>query len=167
MRSQLSSSTTTTSDADEVLVLQKKKKVKEVSKTVSISIPDLLEEINEAKDNNGKIETDFKIGNKKFGFVVYPAFSGLILFGIENWDTEDVILSGEWKETQGPSLPRHFFNRRVTARSSAVGIGKFCCTFIRHDEYKQWAMIHGDVFNVKIALTLHLGESSNEWTTLR
>ena len=165
MSSQLSSSTTTTkkrklvaSDADE-FVLKRKQEVT-VSTTVSFSIPDFLKEINDESTKKLSIKSPaFEIGNKKFVFDIYPEIiPGYSSFGIDV-DSKDVILSGEWKETPLRQPPRPFSNNHLKTESASV---PRCCA-MSHDEYKQWAKIHGDVLSLKVTLTLHLQEN---YTTL-
>lgn len=170
MSSQLSSTTITKkcrklvdSDADEVLVIQKKQEVT-ATKTVSISIPNLLKKINDETLTiaGGR---DFKIRNKEvfIGVLSKSPEPGYIEINIVNSSKGDVVLSLDWKETPPFLPPPDFFHKKMRLRARSVT----GWSAMSYDDYKQWAMEHGDVFKLKVTITLHLKESSNQWTNLR
>ena len=146
------------SDADEVFVLKKKQEVT-ASKTVSITIPDFLVEINDENTKKKQIESPtFKIGDKKFALKVYAGSRHVILVGIITFNNEEVVLSGECKEYPTPAL---------VYSPQAQRSGFMPCFRMAPDDYKQWAAHHGDVFKLTVTVTLHLQEGSNSWINMR
>ena len=153
------------SEADEVFVLQKKQE-RTVTKTVSFSIPDLLEKINDEDNKENPIKTPtFKLGNLDFYFQVYPEYKeGFVGFYIHSSNREEVTITMEIKK---PTVRRggSIFNRQIIKTNSGRGWQKF----MSHDDYREWATENGDEFKITATLTLHLteGSSDGEWTTLR
>jgi len=170
MTSEASSTTTTRkrklvdSEADEVFVLQKKQE-QTVTKTVSISIPDLLEKIDDKDNKNNPIRCPiFKLGNLDFYLKVYPEDKeekdNIGVF-IHNPNNVDAKISMKVKENT--------IDDQITLRTIKTTEGWGWSDFMSHNAYRQWAAENGDVFKLTATVTLHPKGSSGaeEWSTLR
>ena len=153
------------SEADEVFVLQKKQE-RTITKTVSFSIPDLLEKINDEDNKKKPIDTPkFKLGNLDFYFSFYPECGeGGVGVYIQSSNREEVTITMEIKK---PTVRRGglYFNRQIIKTNSGLGWPKF----MSHDAYRKWAAENGDELKITVTVTLHLkeGSSDEKWTTLR
>ena len=136
----------------------KKKQEVTASKTVSITIPDFLVEIDD--ENTEQIRSPiFKIRGKKIGLAVFPGFKNGILVGFKAFNNEEVVLSAECKEYPTPAC---LYEAAHQARRSSGP-----CFWMTRDNYKKWAKDHGDVFKLTVTVTLHLQEGSNSWINMR
>ena len=166
MSSEASSTTTSRkrklvdSEADEIFVLQKKQE-NTLTKTVSVSIPDFLEKINDENNKKDPINTPkFKLGNLDFQFKVYPEYGGgNVGFALHNPNREDVTMS---MDTKKPTIS---FTRKKWGANTIWGWPKL----VSHNTYREWAAHYGDEFKMTVRVTLHLteGSSDEEWKTLR
>ena len=171
MTSEASSTTTNArkrklvdSEADEVFVLQKKQALI-LTKTVSISIPNLLEKIDNENNKKNPVDTPiFKLGHLDFYFQFKPqSKEGRAGFYIVNCNKVEVIISMELKEK--PTMIRTAaFERKTIEANTGWGWP------ISQDDYRECAAQNGDVFKMRAVVTLHIQEGSTageEWTTLR
>ena len=141
------------SEADEVFVLTKKREAT-ITKTVSFSISDLLEKINDENNKKKPIATPtFKLGYLDFYFEVYPDDEGCTWIVIQNPNEENVKMSFV--------INKKTFMSDIEA-NTGLDLGN-----INHDDYRQWAGKNRDVFKITAVVTLHLQEESEQWTTLR
>ena len=111
MSSQLTSTTANKkrklaeNEADEVFVLDEKPDLT-FTKTVSFSIPNLLDKINDEKNKRKPIPTPrFKLGHLDFYFQVNPTFDeGYVGFFLVNPNKEKAIISIEMTEMPEPEI---------------------------------------------------------------
>ena len=157
------------SDVDEVFVLQKKQE-RTFTKTVSFSIPDLVEKIDENDENIRRtaiLTPSFKLGELDFHFFILPECDDEetydhVGFFINNDNREDVMISMEILE--GPTVSGHIFD----CRNVKSELGHGWPQYMSHDDYREWATENGDVFKITATVTLHLKEGSTaQWKTLR
>ena len=173
MTSEASSTTTNArkrklvdSEADEVFILQKKQDLT-LTKTVSISIPEMLEKINDENNKKNSIKTPvFKLGNLDFYLEVIPeqkeGYTGLTIY---NFNKVEVMMSMEIKEKPFLTEKQWPVSSRKTLKAGH-GTG----WQLSYDAYREWASENEDVFKITAVVTLHIQEGSTageEWTTLR
>ena len=153
------------SKADEVFVL-KKKKERNVTKTVSLCIPDLLENINDENYKTEFFTPIFKLGNLDFRFKIIPEEqSGFIGFFIFNENHEEVKISLKFEEEPGGYSWSNWYKQPVEAMAVHGWPDYFS-----HDDYRELAAENGDEFKITASVTLHLTEGSNggvKWENLR
>ena len=159
-------------EVDEVFVLQKKQELT-ITKTVSFSIPDFVEKIDENDENIRRkaVKTpSFKLGELNFHCYVYPEYHkeeedyGYVGFFLHNGNEEDVNLSMKILEAPGPVDKTMTLEAVTIEANKSWGWGGY----MDHEEYREWARENGDVFKIKAKVTLHLKEGySGRWTTLR
>ena len=151
------------SEVDEVFVLQKKPELT-ATKTVSLSIPDMLKKIeDENKKKNSINAPSFKLGNLNFYLYVIPEQDeGYVGFYIRNPNRENQIIS--MQVIEGPRTIDNF-NCEIVQAKHSMGWR----SFLSHDAYRQWAGEKGDVFKITASVTLHITEESSdeEWKTLK
>ena len=155
------------SEVDEVFVLQKNPEVR-FTKTVSFSIADLLEKINDENNKGDKITTPrFKLGNLDFCFDIYlndENDEGYVELYLHNSNRDDKIISLRFIETPNNTT----FDDGLNHENIEAGGGFGWPKFMSHDDYREWAGQNGDVFKITATVTLHQREeSSAKWTTIR
>ena len=132
----------------------------EVTKTVSVTIPDFTKKIDDL-DNKKKLikGPKFKVGEKEFSFLIFPEhLKGFIAVYLANNNFEPIETSFVLKHESGVAVCE---NREIV---NFGGSRKF----LSHADYKKWAEDHGDVFRVEVEITLHVeqGNPEPEWETI-
>ena len=132
----------------------------EVTKTVSVTIPDFTKKIDDFDNKKKPIEgPKFKVGEKDFSFLIFPEhLKGLIAVYLVNNNLENIETSFVLKHESGVAVCE---NREI---GNLGGSRKF----LSHADYKKWAEDHGDVFKIEAQITLYVeqGNSEPEWETV-
>ena len=139
-------------DVDELFL--KKSTWTSETKTVGIEIPEFLENIEKKEIVRSP---RFKLAGVEFYIRVTPGYNDteFICVGLVNSSDEDQTTSVTFTEESG--VERSWQMDKVGA-NKRWGFSKF----LSHEEYKAWAKNHGDVFKLKVTVTLHQKKESAE-----
>ena len=148
----------TVTEDDELFV--RKSKFVSTSTKKTIEIHQLIKDI-EDKDNKmkGIITPKFKLAGGDFSIYVYPEFtasSGFISVFLANFGKEDQMTSIAVKEASGKEGSWEM-------DKIAAGKGQGFSKFLSHENYRQYAQVHGDVFKLDVVVTVHTKAESDVW----
>ena len=148
----------TVTEDDELFV--RKSKFVSTSTKKTIEIHQLIKDI-EDKDNKMKgISTPkFKLAGVDCSIDVYPdsaASSGFIGVFLNNFGKEDQMTSIAVKEASGKEGSWEM--DKIEA-----GQGRGFAKFLSHENYRQYAQVHGDVLKLDVVVTVHTKAKSDVW----
>ena len=151
-------------DQEEFFVLNAEKV--EVNKTVHVEIHDLIKRINDQENKKeGIVSPEFQVGDTSFTVKVYPQdwredSKEYIAVYLHNDEKENVTATFNFKHASGAEETHE--NREFKADD---GFGTNM--FLSHKAYNEWAKDHGDVFKMKVQITLHIEKGPAQWTRNR
>ena len=150
-------------DSDELFVLETKSTTSE-TKTVRVEIHDFTNKIEDEKNKKKPIDSPtFKIVGKKLAIRVYPEEtredSTGVGFYLRNLNEEQITVTATFMVT-GCSREMSLKKREI---NPGAGSGWACV--LTHEEYKKSFKLNGDIFKLRVMVTLHFYENQSAWTS--
>ena len=130
------------------------------TKTVGMEISDFLKKIEDKKVTNS---LEFTLSGVKFYIQVRPGFKGSEFIRVElvNGSKNDQTTSVTFLEGSGSQLS---FKMGIVPSEKSGGFDEF----LSHQKFKDWAKTNGDVFRLKVTVTLHKKqETGDDWIRYR
>ena len=133
------------------------------TKTVGMEISDFLKKIEVKKITHSP---EFTLSGVKFYIRVWPGFNGSEFIRVElvNGSKNDQTTSVTFLEGSGSQLS---FKMGIVPSKYVQG-GRGFDEFLSHQKFKAWAKTNGDVFRLKVTVTLHKKqETGDDWIRYR